>query len=148
MELAKHIDLNYAGAAVSAGSSIDDNSSRFDMANYEGILFFTTITDSVQNGVATLKVEQNTSDADSGMAAISGATATATSAVNDDLNGKVLSVNVHKPRERYVQGVRTSSAANIAYGEIYAVRYGPRVLPTSDGSTIADSAQVVSPAEA
>ena len=117
MELAKHIDLNYAGAAVSAGSSIDDNSSRFDMANYEGILFFTTITDSVQNGVATLKVEQNTSDADSGMAAISGATATATSAVNDDLNPTGLKKGDYAVSVTDASGCLTAETINLAPSE-------------------------------
>lgn len=148
MELGKHLDIAYAGAAIAAASNTDSNSSRIDMANYEGVIFVCTITDSVATGVATLKVEQNTADSDSGMAALSGASADLTCAVNDDLNGKVLIVTVHKPRERYVQAVRTSATANIAFGEVYAIKYGPRILPVPDNSTVGEKATTVSPAEA
>lgn len=148
MQITRETQLAYGGAAIAAASNTDGNSTRFDMANWEGIRFFTTITDSVDTGVATLKIEQNTADSDSGMAAIAGASASATSAANDDLNGKVLVVEVYRPRERYVQAVRTSATANIAFGEVYAELYGPRVKPTSDHSTVSDSAIVSSAAEA
>lgn len=148
MELAKELDVIYAGAAVAAASNTDSNSTRIDTADCEGVIFFTTITDSVQDGVATLKVEQNTADSDTGMAALSGASADLTSAANDDLNGKVLMVSVHRPRERYLQGVRVSATQNIAFGEIYAVKYGKRKQPVADNSTIGEKAATVSPAEA
>lgn len=147
MELAKNIKIIRVGAAVAAASNIDDNSSRIDMANWEGVVFFGAINDSVATGVAALTAEQNTSDSDTGMAALAGAVADLTCAVNDDLNGKVLEVAVHQPRERYVQAVRSSTTANIAFGELYALLYGPRKLPITDDATIGESAKVVSPAE-
>jgi hypothetical protein len=110
-------------------------------------VFITTITDSTATGVATLKVEQNTSDSDTGMTALTGASAAVTCAVNDDVNGKILIVDVRAPRERWVQGVRTSATANIAFGEILAIRYGARLAPTATSSTTAAAAEVVSPAE-
>lgn len=146
--LLKDAVLSYAGAAVAAGSSIDNNSSRIDMAGYEGVVFFTTVTDSVDTGVAALTIEQNTADSDSGMAALSGAVATLTSGDNDDLNGKVLAVDVYRPKERYVQAVRTSATANIAYGEIYAIRYGAKKLPVTNDSTMGAATHVSSPDEA
>lgn len=145
--LFKDILLSYGGAAVAAASNTDDNSTRLDMAGYEGVVFFTTITDSVATGVATLTVEQNTSDSDTGMAALSGAAATATCAVNDDLNGELLVVDVYRPKERYVQAVRTSATANIAFGEVLAIRYGAKKMPVTADDTVADSASVASPAE-
>lgn len=148
MELGKQLDIIYAGAAVSAASNTDSNSTRIDTANCEGVVFFCTITDSVDTGVAALTIEQNTADSDSGMAALSGAVANLTSAANDDLNGKVLIVSVHKPRERYIQAVRTSTTANIAFGEVYAVKYGVRTMPVADNSTVGEKATTVSPAEA
>ena len=132
--LLKQAALDYGGAAVSAGSSIDSNSSRFDMQNYENVLFMTTITDSVATGVATLTIETNSADSDTGMTA-STAIATATCAVNDDLNGMLLIAELKNPLERYVQGVRTSATANIAYGEIIAVRYNARKAPVTQSST-------------
>lgn len=147
-QLSKGIEIRYVGAAVSAGSSINSNSTRVDTANWEGVIFVTTITDSVATGVATLTIEQNTADSDTGMAALTGGAATATSSTNDDLNGKTLIASVHRPRERYVQAVRTSATANIAYGEVYAILYSPRVMPTAEASTTANQVHTVSPAEA
>jgi hypothetical protein len=86
--LLKDILASVAGVAVVAGATIDSNGSRLDMAGYEGVLFIQVIDDSVATGVATLKVEQNTADSDSGMAALAGAVATATCTVNDDLTGR------------------------------------------------------------
>jgi hypothetical protein len=143
-QLNENVEVAYVGAAVSNSSSTDSNSSRLDMQGFDGVLFVTTITDSASTGVATLKVEQNTSDSDTGMALITGASAAVTSATNDDLNGKILIVDVRKPRQRYVQGVRTSATANIAFGEIIAIRYGPRLAPAALSSTAAAAAEVVS----
>lgn len=144
MSLLKKCLFDYVGAAVAAANSTDANSSRLDMAGWDGVVFLTTITDSVATGVATLKVEANTADSDSGMAAITGATAMATSAGNDDLNGKLLIVDVYRPAKRYVQGVRTSATANIAFGECVAVRYRGRKAPVSqNAATVADAEAVV-----
>lgn len=148
MEMGKHLDFNYLGAAIAAASNTDDDSSIIDTANCEGVIFLCTITDSAATGVGSLIVEQNTANSASGMAALSGGSAVATCAVNDDLNGKLLVVSVHKPRERYLRVNRTSATANIAFGELLYVKYGTRVLPVSDSSTIADKEEVVSPAEA
>lgn len=146
-QLNENVAIDYVGAAVSNASSTDSNSTRLDMQGWNGVVFVTTITDSAATGVATLKVEQNTSDSDTGMAALTGASAAVTCAVNDDVNGKILIVDVREPRERWVQGVRTSATANIAFGEIIAIRYGPRLAPAAASSTTAAAAEVVSPAE-
>lgn len=135
MNLSKNVDFNYGGDAVTAASNTDSNSSRFDMSGYDGILFVTAITDSVATGVAKLAVEQNDADSDTGMAAITGAEAAKTSAIDDDLNGKILIVDVYKPLKRYVQGVRTSATKNIAFGEIYAIRYKGKMGPVALSST-------------
>ena len=126
---------DYAGVAVAAASNTDSNSSIFDMAGFDGIMFLTTITDCVSGGVATLTLEGNTVNSDSGMATITGAVATATSAGNDDMNGKLLIVDCYRPSKRYVQGVRTSATQNIAFGEILAIRYRAHSQPVSQSST-------------
>ncbi|MCB0134253.1 MAG: hypothetical protein KDD75_03995, partial [Caldilineaceae bacterium] len=121
---------------------------RIDMSGFEGVMFICPIEDSVATGVATLKVEQNTADSDSGMAALSGASAAVTCATNDDVNGTLLVVDVYRPTERYVQAVRTSATANIAFGTVTAILYGPRELPVAAHATVAASAVVAGPAEA
>jgi len=148
MNLSKNVEIREVGAPVALADDTDDNSDRIDMSGYEGVVFVAPITDSVDTGVATLTVEQNTLDSDSGMAALSGAQATKTSVENDDLNDQLLVVDVYRPQERYVQAVRTSKTANIAFGTLIAILYGRRKYPPTDHSTVLDSALVASPDEA
>lgn len=147
--LLNQIKLDYVAAAVAAASNTDNDSAIVDTAGYDGVLFLTTITDSADTGVATMTIEQNTANSSSGMAALSGAVATATSGANDDLNGKLLAVDVYRPRERYVRANRTSATANIAYGECLAILYSGSKMPIAQAAAdVADSAVVASPAEA
>lgn len=148
MNLLKNVKIQEVLAPVAAGSSIDENSDILDMSGYDGVMFIVPITDCADTGVALLTIEQNTVNSDTGMAALSGATATATSAANDDLNNTLLIVDVYKPRERYVQGVITSSVANIAYGSMIAIQYCGSKMPITEAASILDSALVASPAEA
>jgi hypothetical protein len=139
--LLNNVEIRHVNAPVAAGSSTNDNSSIIDMDDYESAMFVVTITDSVATGVATLTVESNTANSDSGMAAISGAVATAICGTNDDLNDTVLAVEVHKPANRYVQAVLTSGTANIAFGDTLAILV-PRRKPSTQGATVSDSAYV------
>lgn len=128
---------------VAAADSTDANSDILDMQGYEGVIFIVPIEDSVAGGVAKLAVEGSATNADAGMAAISGAEATKTSAANDDLNGNLLIVNVYRPQKRYVQGVITSATANIAFGTMIAIRYGAKKLPVSADATVLDDGNVI-----
>lgn len=141
--LAKDIKISYGLAAVAAANNTDSNTARLDMSGWDGVIFVAPIADSVQGGVATLKVEGNTADSDSGMAAIAGAAAAATSAGNDDLNGQVLVVDVYRPLKRYVQGVITSATQNIAFGDVIAIQYAGRVAPAALAASVAAQAAVV-----
>jgi hypothetical protein len=147
MNVLKNFVVKEIGAPVGNASNTDDNSDRLDMSGYEGVVFICAITDSANTGVAALTVEQNTADSDTGMAALSGAVDNATSAADDDLNNTLLVVEVYRPRERYVQAVRTSTTANIAFGSVIAILYGARKLPVSLDATVQDGALVASPAE-
>ena len=143
MNLLKNVSVREVGAPVAAAANTDSNSDRIDMSGFEGVMFVCPIEDSVASGVATLKVEQNTADSDSGMAAITGATATATSAGNDDLNSTVLVVDVYRPLKRYVQGVITSATQNIAFGDMIAIQYRGHKLPVTVAASVSDQTVVV-----
>jgi len=147
MNLIKQMEIAEVGLPVAAADDTDSNSDRLDMAGWDGVVFICPITDSANTGVATLTVEQNIIDSDTGMAALAGAVATATDAGGDDLNDQLLIVEVHKPRERYVQAVRTSATANIAFGNLIAIRYTGRKSPITAHSTVLQQSLAVSPAE-
>lgn len=140
----KNCQIDYVGALIANASNTDSNSTRLDMQGWDGVIFMTTITDSANTGVATLKIEENSADSDTGMTAISGATCSATDSGGDALNDKLLITECYRPRERYVQGVRVSATANIAFGEIIAIRYRGRSVPvTQSTSTVNASATAV-----
>lgn len=136
-----NLEVRYVGAAVSNASNTDSNSTRIDMAEYESVLFVTTVTDSAATGVATLVVQSSDEDSDSAMAAVTGTDATATCGTNDDLNGKTLVAELRLPAKRYVQATRTSATANIAFGEVLAI-LTPRRRPAAAHSTNLDTAFV------
>lgn len=144
--LLNQIKLDYVAAAVANASNTDNDSAIVDTAGFDGVLFLTTITDSAITGVATMTIEQNTVNSGTGMAALAGAVATATSGANDDLNGKILAVDVYRPRERYVRANRVSATANIAFGECQAILYRGSKMPITQVD-VTDSAVVTSPAE-
>lgn len=139
--LSNNIETRVVGAPVTAGSTIDNNSSIIDMQDYESVMFIAAITDSVATGVATLTIQENDANSDSGMAAIDGSAATATCTDNDDLNNLALQSEVYHPEKRYVQATRTSATANIAYGVVIALLV-PRSKPVTADATILDSATV------
>lgn len=150
MNLLKNSKWYYLADAVSAASNTDDDSTIIDTAGFEGCVFVTSITDSVATGVATMTVEQNTANSAVGMAALGASgVATATSATNDDLNSKLLIVDIYRPQERYLRVNRTSATANIAFGAVYAVLYNARKAPVTQATAeVADSDTGISPAEA
>lgn len=148
MNLLNNNSIREVGAPIALGNSTDDNSDRIDMQGYDGVCFIAPITDSVDTGVAALTIEQNTDDSDTGMAELTDASATATSAANDDLNNQLLIVDVYRPRERYVQAVRTSATANIAFGTLIAILYNGSKSPIPAHSTVLDSTSVFGPDEA
>lgn len=139
--LLNNVEIRYVNDAVTAGSSIDDNSTRIDMSDYESAMFVVPITDSVATGVATLTVQSNSADSDTGMTAITGASATATCATNDDLNGTLLVVEVINPGNEWIQATLTSATANIAFGATVAYLV-PRRKPAVQGATVTDTAIV------
>lgn len=137
--LSSNVEIRVVGAPVAAGSTIDNNSSRIDMTDYESVMFVASITDSVATGVATLVIQENDADSDSGMAAVDGTSATVTCSTNDDVNGTALVSEIYHPAKRYVQATRTSATANIAYGDVIAILV-PRLKPSVNGATVSDLA--------
>jgi len=148
MNLLKNCLIKEVAAPVAAASDTDQNSDILDMQGYDGVCFIVPVTDSVATGVATLTVEQNSDNSDTGMAALSGGAATGTSAENDDLNNKLLIVDVYRPRERYVQGVITSTTANIAFGNMIAIQYKGSKCPITADSSVIQATSAFGPAEA
>jgi hypothetical protein len=136
-------DIREVLAPVAAADDTDSNSDILDVGDCDGVIFIVPITDSVATGVATLNVQGNTANSDGGMATITGATATVTCAISDDLNDELLIVDVQRPLKRYIQGNVTSATANIAFGNMIAIKYAMKDAPVTAHSSISASTQVV-----
>ncbi len=145
--LSKSIEIKWLKGAVAAAANTDDDSAIVDTQGFDGVLFVCPIIDSVNTGVAKLIVEQNTANSGTGMAALAGMTAQATSGADDDLNGKVLIADVYRPMERYLRANRVSVTANIAFGDVIAILYHGRMGPAAQAGAAALVA-AASPAEA
>lgn len=139
--LTESIEIRHVGAALAAGSAIDNNSAIIDMAGYDSVTFIAAVSASAASGVATLTVEANEAEADAGMVAVSGAVASATSPAANDLADKLLVVEVARPAKRFVQAVRTSASANITFGPVVALLV-PRRRPAAADASQAASARV------
>jgi hypothetical protein len=136
-----------ANAAIAAAANTDANSQAIDTANADGVLFLVPIADSVATGVATVTVEQSATSG--GTFAPTAAVVTATCAVNDDLNGLILAVDVIAPTKRWVRVNLVSATANIAFDATTAIAYAGRAKPVAQVATeVKASGTFVSPAEA
>jgi len=144
MNLLNNCKFDWVLTSDAAASNTDANSSILDMAGFDGVAFAVAITDSAATGVATLNVQGDAANSDSSMATITGATATKTCVVNDDINNMLLVVVVYRPLERYIQGNIVSATANIAFSDMFAIRYKGKKCPiTQDTLTVAASTSVV-----
>jgi hypothetical protein len=142
MNLDGKICISVAKGTVAAGQA-GTKSDILDMTGYDGVLFIASISDCTSGAVATLAVQQNTANSTTGMATITGASATKTSTAGDDLNDKLLKVDVYRPLQRYIQGLFTSGTQDIAKGPMIAIRYCGSKAPIAADASVLSSAIVV-----
>lgn len=147
MNFIKEYKIQEVCLPIAAALDTDENSDRIDMANWDGVVFITPITDSDATGVAAITGEQDALDADAAMSALTGAIATAACVTGDDLNDKLLVLEIYRPTKRYVQIAITSTEANIAFGTTIAILYKDRKFPITQPATVLHAVAVVSPTE-
>ena len=131
--------------AIAAASDTDVDSAVIDMAAFSCALFILPITDSVDTGKAEIRVEGSDSNT-TGFKRLDIAEVSATSVANDDLNGKVLRVEVKRPLQRYLRANVLSTVANIAFGATHALRYGARAVPPRGTDDVLSEIVVAGPA--
>ena len=138
MNLSKNVALIKVKAlSASAGTAI--NSDSVDMQGWEGVMFFGRIAtvDAVNFANAAQSSDDGSADA---FADLAGTKVTP----GDDADSFL--IDVYRPLERYVRCEVDRGGANTIVGDIYAIQYGPKVKPTTHGSTI-DAETHISPAE-
>ncbi len=138
MNLSSNVRITKVGDYTAAGTSAV-NSTAVDMLGYDGVVFVTTLA--VAHSGNYVNAAQGDAANGSDAADLAGTKVVATG------SNEALWLDIYKPTKRYVrlEAVRTSSSA---MGEIYAIRYGGRILP--ENNAVADALAVelhVSPAE-
>ncbi len=129
--------------AIAAANNTSQTTSSIDMTGFACALFLAPITDSVKTGKAELQIEG--SDDDSTFKQLDIREISATSAANDDLNGKLLRVELKRPLQRYLRAKLISKTANIAFGATHALRYGSMRTPPPGSDDVLDEVVVASP---
>ena len=125
-----------AGSTRSAGQSKSS-------AGYEGCRFIIGFGAITSGAATSIKVQQNTANATSGMADLEGSSITITDA-NDN---KIAIAEVHLPRERYLRLTTLRATQNSVIDFLIVELYGSRVLPITDDATVISAEVSVSPAE-
>ena len=129
--------------AVAAGTS-DQNSSVVDMANWDGVKFYTAFGAITSGAVTSVKAQQAAASDASDAADLEGSAVT----VADDDDNQIVVHDIHRPRERYVRIVVDRGTQNAVIDGIVAVLYRGRVQPTTDDSTTVVARKLLaSPAE-
>lgn len=137
MELSKNCRVVMVKAAQTTGT-VAVVTDVVDTAGYEGVMFVGSIATANAGNFVT---------AQQGMVADGSASADLLGSKNVIANnGDSFLLDVYKPRERFVKATITRAGATTVTGDVYAILYGPRVVPTTHGATISRES-FVSPAE-
>ena len=109
--------------ATSAAGSTVLESSVLDMAGYEGVILFTSFGTAAADNL--LKAKMSSANDTGTMGDIEG------SAIAPGASDEDQWIDIYRPRKRYVQlaAVRATSSK---LGDMWALQYGPRVLPTDN----------------
>lgn len=143
--LADQIKISFVEGAATAGTSTL-TTDIVDMQGYDGCVFVAILGDVTSGSVLSFKAQQNTANSTSGMADLAGSTIGATAGASD-YDSKMLVIDVHQPKERYLQAVLARGSQNAVVVGIIAIQYRARALPVAS-TWAALMAKVVAPAEA
>lgn len=142
--LNKAVNITRVGnSAVAATSDVETDI--LDMQGFDSVMFVAALGDVTSGSVLELEVQQNSANSSSGMAEI--ATTGQNTAGASDFDKKLLIGDVVRPKGRYVRAVLKRGTQNAVVDGIFAIQYGARDLPITQGSTVADIAEAISPTE-
>lgn len=120
--LGSQVKITKAKAAQTAGTDAIEGDV-IDMQGYLGVMFFVAV--SVANAGNYIKVQQGANSALSDAADLAG------TKVVCGGNNEIVGVDVYRPTERYVR-LHVTRTASTATGEIYAIQYGPTLMPVDN----------------
>lgn len=117
-----------------------------DTQGYQSIAFIALLGDVTDGSVLTLTGKTNDEDSTSGAETLD-ETATFTAGASDADN-KLLILDLHQPRQRYVFASLTRTSANAVVDGVIAILYNGRELPEALDASVIASAFVNDPSPA
>lgn len=141
-DLFKDGEFKRVSAAVAAGMATT-NCDAVDMAGYDSVAFVALIGTIAASGTVDMKAQQDSASGMGSAADLAGTKVSLTDADDD----KMLILNIHRPRERYVRAVITTAVGNGTIDGVFAILYNARNKPITQGSTVGAGESHQSPAE-
>ena len=111
-----------------------------DMQGFSSIAFLVLTGDVTSGSVLTITGKTNTANSVSSPTPVTLADTATFTAGATDADSKILRLDLHKPRARYVFASLTRATQNAVIGGIIAILYNPKDMPvTQDATVIADT---------
>lgn len=129
--------------AVAAGTT-SQNGSGVDTSNAETVTFIAEFGSIAAGAVTGLKAQGSDDDGSSDAYADLEGTLVE---IADDEGNKILVLEIVRPKSKWVRPVVVRGTANAVIDGVIAITTLTRVTPVTQGSTVAASKSVVSPAE-
>lgn len=143
MNLLQNVKVDQILGYYAAGTT-KRTSDIIDMANYDGVMFIAELGTIIENGTLDVFVEQNTTNATSGMARLATTTVHTVTAANAALAKSAVVVDVFQPQQQFLQCNITPAVSNAVILGITAIRYTGRVKPDAN-SGLVKATQLISP---
>lgn len=135
--------VRVANAAAAAQTAVD--TAVLDTSGYDSVCFIAVLGDVTATSVLTLTGKTNTASSTSSPAPTSLATTVTYTAAASDADNKMMILDLHKPRQRYVFATLTRTTANAVVDGIFAILYNAHLCPVTVDGTVLASALVNDP---
>lgn len=116
-----------------------------DMQGFDSVAFVVKLGDVTATSVLLLTAYTNTADSTSSPTPVTLADTVGFTAGASDADNKLLILDLHKPRARYVFATLARGTANAVVDSIFAVLYNAHNLPLTVDSSVIDYAHVNDP---
>lgn len=110
-----------------------------DTQGFDSIAFIAYIGDATSGATITLTGKTNTASSTSSPTPVTLADTVAYTAGASDADDKVMILDLHKPRDRYVFATLTRADQNVVLNGIIAVLYNAHQLPVTQHASVIDS---------
>lgn len=107
-----------------------------DMTGYDSVMFVAMLGDVTDTSVLALTAKGNSADSVSSPTPTTYEGAATYTAGASDADGKLMIVDIEKPRDRYVFATLARGTANAVLNGIIAIQYNGSLKPEVQGSTV------------